>query len=933
MLGLAARAEGVRPEATSPRAPHHAAVFPHRPEAETSGLLMPSPLSLRIGRTLHIKGLDIRILDADALTREVLAAKGVTLGPARPLPAPPAPGPLARDPSRATEDRAASIAARMREAEKPKDPLEPVPLLHRSEYVLGFFCMWDNTRKPFGDRHLLRLRYYLGDKTAELHEILSDGNASPFVKRAHLFRDDTDHDVENSDSKGGTGAAAGQPSVARARAPVGQLALSAGAGAAGALAMLSPGSLTTPPPHTSLTHDQAVQRRKLFHHGNVDDDSDLPTNPTYGPPGSVPGVGGRRGRSPSKRAAESAEGHADAPVQTQAAGSPQPSRPSTPPPRRSMSPENLRSTLSPGPIPPKSLPQSRDPMGAGPLGRSPDRTGLITPLDLLPGSTVVIHGRRLAFFELDPFTREYMKQIEDVPEERLRAARAPPPSWAEPRNAATWRPAPPPRQPGMRRSSSDDGPPPLPGIRYEASILAQQSAQAAHRERLQEQLALATEQARGGVDAATQPYVIYSKRVGHKALANIPGGIPGVVAPPSPPTASAPRRRRRHGVGRVDGPPLRFSARLEHPVDAREASREFLVTVYPADDTLSVFERSDAVPGIAGGPCVGRARVVPDGGRAALTSEDVFLGYVMRIRSAAWVLVDADDYTLAELRKRDARLADERDDSQTEDADASKGRRSPGAQGAFAGFNVPRGAGESSSARPLNAAAPLSASSAASAPAPGSAALARARRNAGVTSANFLGTPVSTTHADFTPTGFLSIPPTISLRSKARKGPSFLPTLTSSAEAQVEVCAHTAEAAPAPERLSTREHARADAALRTLRAALLASPTRLAAFRKMLDAAAERRAKLPAQPQEGPRRRSLHAPDRPLREVAPDPPIPLPAIDRSAFVGAAWVVGLDIDPEDAVWAFVGICAEPSGDVPDSISHVHLHRIVAALKKL
>lgn len=59
---------------------------------------------------------------------------------------------------------------------KPLRPYERIDTLRQflehDRHVLRFYCLWDDTPCPFGDKRELILHYYLADDTIEIIEVI-----------------------------------------------------------------------------------------------------------------------------------------------------------------------------------------------------------------------------------------------------------------------------------------------------------------------------------------------------------------------------------------------------------------------------------------------------------------------------------------------------------------------------------------------------------------------------------------------------------------------------------------------------------------------------------------------------------------------------------------------------------------------------------------
>ena len=96
---------------------------------------------------------------------------------------------------------------------------------------------------------------------------------------------------------------------------------------------------------------------------------------------------------------------------------------------------------------------------------------------------------------------------------------------------------------------------------------------------------------------------------------------------------------------------MRFSAKLvtDKPEDVE---REFLITFYLADDTVSIFEPSKRNTGIIGGRFLRRQRVKKPDGSGWYAARDFFVGSTIEIHNFSFLLTQIDEHTLGIMESK-----------------------------------------------------------------------------------------------------------------------------------------------------------------------------------------------------------------------------------------------------------------------------------------
>lgn len=90
---------------------------------------------------------------------------------------------------------------------------------------------------------------------------------------------------------------------------------------------------------------------------------------------------------------------------------------------------------------------------------------------------------------------------------------------------------------------------------------------------------------------------------------------------------------------------LRFTAKL-HNAAPLDASRQFIITYYLADDTIAVFEKAMRNSGIIGGKWLSRARLKNLDTSKYFEKGDFFVGSVVTLKGHRFDLESADEFTL-----------------------------------------------------------------------------------------------------------------------------------------------------------------------------------------------------------------------------------------------------------------------------------------------
>jgi len=90
---------------------------------------------------------------------------------------------------------------------------------------------------------------------------------------------------------------------------------------------------------------------------------------------------------------------------------------------------------------------------------------------------------------------------------------------------------------------------------------------------------------------------------------------------------------------------LRFTAKLHAPSPI-DASRQFIITYYLADDTIAVFEKAVRNSGIIGGKWLSRTRVKNLDTAKYFDKGDLFVGAVVTLKGHRFDIESADEFTL-----------------------------------------------------------------------------------------------------------------------------------------------------------------------------------------------------------------------------------------------------------------------------------------------
>ncbi|KAL4458717.1 hypothetical protein ABPG75_013582 [Micractinium tetrahymenae] len=136
---------------------------------------------------------EVHIVDADAFTREFCAVRGIHLAAPQAYPLQPIEQVLAAKSkpsglSRADPDSPSKYAEALLGREHNSKSLQQF-LQHGGE-VLRFWMVWDDRAAQYGDRHLLKLHYFVADSTAEIMETQEPNSGRSgfptFLKRGPL---------------------------------------------------------------------------------------------------------------------------------------------------------------------------------------------------------------------------------------------------------------------------------------------------------------------------------------------------------------------------------------------------------------------------------------------------------------------------------------------------------------------------------------------------------------------------------------------------------------------------------------------------------------------------------------------------------------------------------------------------------------------------
>lgn len=119
---------------------------------------------------------------------------------------------------------------------------------------------------------------------------------------------------------------------------------------------------------------------------------------------------------------------------------------------------------------------------------------------------------------------------------------------------------------------------------------------------------------------------------------------------PKPPKKDLTKFFDKETIG-IENEVLRFSARFDttKPIDL---DRRFFVTFFAVDGTLSIFEQPQRNSGIEAGQFLKQNKYkIPDGSRY-FRAEDLFIGARIDVNKFKFVLLDADEYALQWMEKR-----------------------------------------------------------------------------------------------------------------------------------------------------------------------------------------------------------------------------------------------------------------------------------------
>lgn len=139
----------------------------------------------------------------------------------------------------------------------------------------------------------------------------------------------------------------------------------------------------------------------------------------------------------------------------------------------------------------------------------------------------------------------------------------------------------------------------------------------------------------------------------------IPAYTPGTFGSEADSLASClslnprPPRRDLHKLVENDGKSLRFMARFKHPLRGEE-DREFVISFFLADDTVSIFEPQRRNSGRVGGQFLKRSCQKRSDG-SSFTEADFFVGACVFLVGFDFVLTDVDDYSLKYMASRATR--------------------------------------------------------------------------------------------------------------------------------------------------------------------------------------------------------------------------------------------------------------------------------------
>ena len=94
---------------------------------------------------------------------------------------------------------------------------------------------------------------------------------------------------------------------------------------------------------------------------------------------------------------------------------------------------------------------------------------------------------------------------------------------------------------------------------------------------------------------------------------------------------------------------LRFRAKMQddddHVYSEVDKARDFIISVYLANDTVSVFEPPDRNANVAGGKFLERQECLKPGSAEKYEATDCYAGAVLTLFSRKFLLTEADGYT------------------------------------------------------------------------------------------------------------------------------------------------------------------------------------------------------------------------------------------------------------------------------------------------
>ncbi|ORY50997.1 hypothetical protein BCR33DRAFT_712940 [Rhizoclosmatium globosum] len=103
--------------------------------------------------------------------------------------------------------------------------------------------------------------------------------------------------------------------------------------------------------------------------------------------------------------------------------------------------------------------------------------------------------------------------------------------------------------------------------------------------------------------------------------------------------------KKDHKLTQFDGICLRFLGVLK-TTKQTDADRKFVISMYPADGTVSVFEPHQRNSGIVGGKFLEKARIKRPDGETYYEASDFYLGAEVKFHQHPFILAGADDYAV-----------------------------------------------------------------------------------------------------------------------------------------------------------------------------------------------------------------------------------------------------------------------------------------------